>query len=124
MAAEFAAGDAAWLPIDGAHASVMSCQHARPMGRFAGYNAVGDLLRKPMLPLEIDWYVTCLDLGAFGAVSTEGWDRAVAATGAEAKGIKETINRKRIYPPRSRNRRDIFDAVAPVVQIPPKTVAH
>ena len=64
------------------------------------------------------------DLGPFGAVSTEGWDRAVAATGAEAKGIKETINRKRIYPPRSRNRRDIFDAVAPVVQIPPKTVAH
>jgi NADH:quinone reductase (non-electrogenic) len=56
MAAEFAAGDAAWLPIDGAHASVMSCQHARPMGHFAGYNVVGDLLQKPMLPLQIDRY--------------------------------------------------------------------
>jgi hypothetical protein len=43
MAAECAAGDAAWLPIDGTHSSVMSCQHARPMGRFAGYNAVSDL---------------------------------------------------------------------------------
>ncbi|HZZ60495.1 MAG TPA: FAD-dependent oxidoreductase [Roseiarcus sp.] len=124
MAAEFAAGDAAWLPIDGAHASVMSCQHARPMGRFAGYNAVGDLLRKPMLPLQIDWYVTCLDLGAFGAVYTEGWDRTVAAVGVEAKGIKETINRKRIYPPRSRNRREILEAAAPTVQTPPKGAAH
>jgi NADH:ubiquinone reductase (H+-translocating) len=37
MQAEFAAGDVAWLPIDNSHASVMSCQHARPMGRFAGY---------------------------------------------------------------------------------------
>jgi NADH:ubiquinone reductase (H+-translocating) len=77
-----------------------------------------------MLPLEIDWYVTCLDLGAFGAVYTEGWDRAVAATGAEAKRIKETINRKRIYPPRSRDRREILAAAAPVVQTPPKGAAH
>jgi NADH dehydrogenase FAD-containing subunit len=50
MPVEFAAGDVAWLPIDGTHASVMSCQHARPMGRFAGYNVVGDLLSRPMLP--------------------------------------------------------------------------
>ncbi len=124
MAAEFAAGDVAWLPIDGAHSSVMSCQHARPMGRFAGYNVVSDLFQKPMLPLQIAWYVTCLDLGPFGAVYTEGWDRKVAVTGAEAKRIKETINRQRIYPPRSRDRRELFDAAAPVVQIPPKNVAH
>jgi NADH dehydrogenase FAD-containing subunit len=64
MPVEFAAGDVAWLPIDGTHASVMSCQHARPMGRFAGYNVVGDLLSQPML--NIDWYVTCLDLGPWG----------------------------------------------------------
>jgi NADH dehydrogenase len=70
MAAEFAAGDAAWLPIDGTHSSVMSCQHARPMGRFAGYNVVSDLLGLPMLPLSIDWYTTILDLGAWGAVYT------------------------------------------------------
>ena len=119
MPAEFAAGDAGWLRIDGTHASVMSCQHARPMGRFAGYNVVSDLLGAPMLPLQIDWYVTCLDLGPWGAVYTEGWDRHVAATGEEAKRTKEIINRQRIYPPRSRNRREILDAAAPVVQAPP-----
>jgi NADH:ubiquinone reductase (H+-translocating) len=119
MPAEFAAGDVAWLPIDGTHASVMSCQHARPMGRFAGYNVVGDLLGEPMLPLHIDWYVTCLDLGPWGAVYTQGRDRQVAAKGAPAKRTKEIINRQRIYPPRSRNRREILDAAAPVVQTPP-----
>jgi NADH:ubiquinone reductase (H+-translocating) len=119
MEAEFAAGDAAWLPIDGAHASVMSCQHARPMGRFAGYNVVSHLLDKPMLPLQIDWYVTCLDLGPSGAVFTQGWDREVTKIGEEAKRIKETINRQRIYPPRSRDRREILDAAAPMVQAPP-----
>ena len=33
LSAEFAAGDAAWFAIDGAHCCVMSCQHGRPMGR-------------------------------------------------------------------------------------------
>jgi NADH:ubiquinone reductase (H+-translocating) len=119
MAAEFAAGDCAWLPIDGNHASVMSCQHARPMGRFAGYNVASDLLDQPMLALKIDWYVTCLDLGPWGALYTEGWDRQVALRGAAAKRIKETINRQRIYPPRTRIRKEIFEAAAPVVQAPP-----
>ena len=72
-----------------------------------------------MLPLNIDWYVTCLDLGPWGAVYTQGWDRQVAAKGAAAKRTKEIINRQRIYPPRSRNRREILDAAAPVVQTPP-----
>jgi NADH dehydrogenase len=120
MTAEFAAGDAAWLPLDGTHTSVMSCQHARPMGRFAGYNVVGDLLKKTMLPLQINWYVTCLDLGPWGAVYTQGWDRKVTAVGAEAKRIKETINRVRIYPPHSHNRRKILDVAAPIVQAPPE----
>jgi NADH:ubiquinone reductase (H+-translocating) len=119
MAAEFASGDAAWLAIDGTRPSVMSCQHSRPMGRFAGHNVVCDLLGKPMLPLSIDWYVTCLDLGPWGAVYTEGWDRCVVAKGAAAKRIKETINRQRIYPPRSGKREEILDASAPVVQRPP-----
>ncbi|MCI0467011.1 MAG: FAD-dependent oxidoreductase [Beijerinckiaceae bacterium] len=119
MAAEFAAGDAAWLPIDGTHASVMSCQHARPMGRFAGYNAASDLLGAPNLPLHIDWYVTCLDLGPWGALYTEGWDRKIVLEGAEAKRIKEIINRQRIYPPRSRVRQEILDAAAPIVQAAP-----
>ncbi len=117
--AAFAAGDAAWLPIDGKHLSVMSCQHGRPMGRFAGNNVVSHLVGQPMLPLSIDWYTTILDLGAWGAVYTEGWDRVVVTKGAEAKRTKEIINRERIYPPRSGNRREILDAAAPVVQKPP-----
>ncbi|MGH7906596.1 MAG: NAD(P)/FAD-dependent oxidoreductase, partial [Candidatus Binataceae bacterium] len=115
----FAAGDVATFRIDGEHASVMSCQHARPMGRFAGYNVVCDLFGKPMLPLRVDSYVTCLDLGPWGAVYTQGWDRHVTATGMKAKTIKQNINCVRIYPPRSRNRREILDWAAPTVQAPP-----
>lgn len=117
----FAAGDSAWLMIDGKdHRSVMSCQHGRPMGRFAGYNVVSDLLDQPMLPLQIDWYVTVLDLGRWGAVYTEGWDRQVVATGQTAKQTKQIINCDRIYPPLTRNRQAILDAAAPVIQTPPK----
>lgn len=75
----FAAGDVAVCNIDGAHPTVMSCQFARPMGRFAGHNVVADLLGKPMLPLNIDWYVTVLDLGTWGALYPVGWDRQVSA---------------------------------------------
>jgi NADH:quinone reductase (non-electrogenic) len=119
MPAEFAAGDVAWFPIDGTRSCVMSCQHGRPMGRFAGHNVVCDLLGLPMLPLRIDWYSTILDLGPWGAVCTAGWDRHVAATAAAAKRTKIIINRERIYPPRSKDRREILDAAAPVVQAPP-----
>jgi NADH dehydrogenase len=119
MADTFAAGDAAYAIVDDRHSSVMSCQHARPMGRFAGYNVVCDLVGKPMLPLRIDWYTTILDLGPWGAVYTEGWDRRVVTTGAAAKRTKQLINCERIYPPRSGDRRQILDAAAPVVQTPP-----
>jgi NADH dehydrogenase len=119
LAAEFAAGDVAWFAIDGSHSSVMSCQHGRPMGRFAGHNVVCDLLGEPMLPLTIEWYTTILDLGAWGAVYTEGWDRRVVAQEAVAKRTKEMINRQRIYPPLSRNRQEILAAAAPIVQTPP-----
>ena len=119
MAGTFAAGDAASTIVDDRHSSVMSCQHARPMGRFAGYNVVCDLLGKPMLPLRIDWYTTILDLGPWGAVYTEGWDRRVVTSGPAAKRTKQLINCERIYPPRSADRRQILDAAAPVVQRPP-----
>jgi len=119
LAAEFAAGDVASFLIDGTHSSVMSCQHGRPMGRFAGHNAVCDLLGKPLLPLEIDWYTTILDLGPWGALYTEGWQRKVVSAGAAAKRTKEIINRVRIYPPRSGDRQAILDAAAPTVQTPP-----
>lgn len=115
----FAAGDVAAARIDGQHSSVMSCQHGRPMGRFAGHNVVCDLFGLPMLPLSIDWYVTVLDLGRWGAVYTNGWDRHVVAQGAVAKRTKQTINCQRIYPPRNRNRAEILAAAAPIMQAPP-----
>lgn len=117
----FAAGDVASSVIDGLHPTVMSCQFARPMGRFAGHNVVADLVGLPMLPLRIDWYVTVLDLGAWGALYTEGWDREVRATGAAAKATKETINRRRIYPPLTGSKDELFAAAAPTVQAPPPT---
>jgi NADH:ubiquinone reductase (H+-translocating) len=46
------------------------------------------------------------------------WVRKVATVGAESKRIKETINRQRIYPPHSCNRREILDDAAPIVQAP------
>jgi NADH dehydrogenase len=118
-----AAGDIAVLRLDGTHNSVMSCQHSRPMGRFAGNNAVADLLDRPMLPLEISWYSTILDLGGWGAVYTEGWDRHVVASGAAAKRTKEIINRQRIYPPLNGDRQALLNAAAPVVQAPPQRFA-
>jgi NADH dehydrogenase len=119
-----AAGDVASARLGDGHATVMSCQHARPMGRLAGHNAVSDLLeRDDLLPLDIDYYVTCLDLGPWGALFTEGWDRRVASKGPEVKTVKQTINCDRIYPPRAGDRREILDAAAPVIQTPPPTRA-
>ena len=117
----FAAGDVASSVVDGLHPTVMSCQFARPMGRFAGHNVVADLAGLPMLPLRIDWYVTVLDLGDWGALYTEGWDREVRATGQVAKATKQTINRKRIYPPLTGSKDDLFAAAAPTAQAPPPT---
>ena len=116
----FAAGDVAWAMMDDRHVSVMSCQHGRPMGRFAGHNVVCDLFGLPMLPLHIPWYVTVLDLGRWGAVHTEGWDRHVVTKGEVAKKTKRIINCQRIYPPLSRNRQEILAAAAPVVQQAPQ----
>jgi NADH dehydrogenase len=117
----FAAGDVASSVVDGLHPTVMSCQFARPMGRFAGHNVVADLVGQPMLPLRIDWYVTVLDLGDWGALYTEGWDREVRTTGQAAKATKQTINRKRIYPPLTGSKDELFAAAAPTVQAPPPT---
>ncbi len=115
----FAAGDSACLELDDGHISVMSCQHGRPMGRFAGHNAVCDLLGLPLLPLRIDWYTTILDLGPWGALYTEGWDRQVVAAGETAKRTKRLINGERIYPPLTGDRAEILAAAAPVIQRPP-----
>ncbi len=115
----FAAGDVAAAKMDDAHLSVMSCQHGRPMGRYAGYNVVSDLLGAPMLSLRIPWYVTVLDLGPAGAVYTEGWDRKVVSQGEEAKATKRVINGERIYPPLTGDRAALLAAAAPNLQAPP-----
>ncbi|OBF23645.1 NADH dehydrogenase [Mycobacterium kubicae] len=115
----FAAGDVAAARMDDHHVSVMSCQHGRPMGRYAGYNVISDLLGEPMLVLRIPWYVTVLDLGPAGAVYTEGWERTVVKSGAEAKATKQTINSQRIYPPLTGSRSDLLAAAAPDLQARP-----
>jgi NADH dehydrogenase len=112
----FAAGDVAAARMDDEHVSVMSCQHGRPMGRYAGYNVISDLFDEPMLTLRIPWYVTVLDLGPAGAVYTEGWDRVVVANGDKAKATKQAINTRRIYPPLTGNRADLLAAAAPDLQ--------
>ncbi|OZI18765.1 proton-conducting membrane transporter [Bordetella genomosp. 9] len=116
----FAAGDVAHALIDGEHPSVMSCQHARPMGRYAGHNAVCELFGLEMLALDIDWYTNIIDLGPAGAVYAQGWDRLVVAKGAQAKATKQVINQQRIYPPLNGNRADILAAAAPDLQRPPE----
>jgi len=115
----FAAGDVAAAKMDDQHLSVMSCQHGRPMGRYAGYNVVSDLVGESMLTLRIPWYVTVLDLGPAGAVYTEGWDRQVVAHGATAKATKRVINTERIYPPLDGDRAKILAAAAPELQARP-----
>jgi NADH dehydrogenase len=120
----FAAGDVAAARMDDEHMSVMSCQHGRPMGRYAGYNVIGDLLDAPMLSLQIPWYVTVLDLGPAGAVYTEGWDRQVVSTGAAAKKTKMVINGERIYPPLTGDRTALLAAAAPELQAPPAYQRH
>lgn len=115
----FAAGDVAAARMDDDHLSVMSCQHGRPMGRYAGYNVISELFAEPLLALRIPWYVTVLDLGPAGAVYTEGWDRVVVAQGAQAKATKVTINTRRIYPPLSGSREDLLAAAAPELQARP-----
>jgi NADH dehydrogenase len=119
----YAAGDVACAAADAAgHETVMSCQHARPMGRIAGHNAACDLLGREAerVAFAAQDYVTVLDLGPWGAVYTAGWDRGrVVASGAEAKRVKQEINGRRIYPPPHGERHAILEAAAPVIQRAP-----
>ncbi|MEO3824027.1 FAD-dependent oxidoreductase [Actinomadura sp. B10D3] len=94
----FAAGDTAAAAFDAGHTVMQACQHATPLGKVAGYNAAADLLGVPPRDFTPGPYVTCLDLGAAGAVFTRGWDRRVMASGPEGKEIKRRINQA-IHPP-------------------------
>jgi NADH dehydrogenase len=97
----FATGDAAKAACDDiGNYALMSCQHATRMGAFAGNNAAAELLGEPSTPYHQKAYVTCLDLGAAGALFTRGWERVVELVGDEAKKVKQEINTVWIYPPK------------------------
>ena len=96
----FVTGDTVKVPTDDlGNFNVMSCQHAMSLGRVAGYNAAAELVDLPLHPYSQPKYVTCLDLGPWGALYTEGWDRQVKVVREAGKKIKQEINTVWIYPP-------------------------
>lgn len=96
----YATGDCAVAATDNQHnVTMLSCQHAMNLGRSAGHNAAANILEGEQLPYSQPKYVTCLDLGPWGAVYTEGWERQVKMQGKEAKELKTKINQEWIYPP-------------------------
>lgn len=113
MPGVYATGDVACAATDdkGNH-TMMSCQHAMNLGRSAGHNVTADLLGLETIPYSQPKYVTCLDLGPWGAVYTEGWEREVKMQGKEAKQLKHRINSEWIYPPRA-DREEAFIAADP-----------
>lgn len=108
----FIAGDTAAAFIDNSHKALMTCQQGRPQGRYAGYNAVAFLSHRELITYQQPNYVTCLDLGSYGALYTEGWDRKIRFRGKEAKKFKKHINQERIYPPFSGKKEDLYAAGA------------
>ncbi|UQW99952.1 FAD-dependent oxidoreductase [Streptomyces sp. RerS4] len=95
----YAAGDTAAARADSGHLTLPSCQYAIPLGKHAGHNAAASLTGAEPLPFAPAPYVTTLDLGDAGAVSTTGWERTVRLTGAEAKTLKRTLTSEWIRPP-------------------------
>lgn len=113
----FAAGDVAYAATDDlGNFAAMSCQHAISLGRHAGNNAAADLLGVPPTAYRQPKYVTCLDLGAWGAVFTEGWDRQVKLLKQEAKELKTQINTLWIYPPAA-DRNTALAAADPMIPV-------
>ncbi len=114
----YATGDVAYAATDdkGNHA-LMTCQHAILLGKFAGNNAAAGLLGVAPLHYRQETYVTCLDLGAWGAVYTEGWDQQVKLTREEAKKVKVSIVSELIYPPKADKASafEMADPLAPFV---------
>lgn len=113
----YAAGDVAYAATDDAgNFSVMSCQHAISLGRHAGNNVAADLLGVAPTRYQQPKYVTCLDLGAWGAVYTEGWDRQLKLVKDEAKVLKSQINSIWIYPPAA-DRATALAAADPMIPV-------
>ncbi|MCK6254348.1 NAD(P)/FAD-dependent oxidoreductase [Pseudomonas fragi] len=113
----FATGDVAYAATDdlGNHA-LMTCQHAIVLGRHAGNNVAAQMLGVAPVAYHQPKYVTCLDLGGWGAVYTEGWDRQVKLTRQEGKSLKTQINTVWIYPPAA-NREVAWAAADPLIPI-------
>ncbi|MBD0680991.1 NAD(P)/FAD-dependent oxidoreductase [Pseudomonas sp. PSB11] len=113
----FATGDVAYAASDdiGNHA-LMTCQHAIALGRHAGNNVAAQILGVDPTPYSQPKYVTCLDLGAWGAVYTEGWDRQVKLTRQEGKSLKTQINKVWIYPPAA-DRESAWAAADPLIPV-------
>lgn len=110
----YATGDVACATTDDAgNHTMMSCQHAMNLGRSAGHNVAADLLGLESIAYSQPKYVTCLDLGPWGAVYTEGWEREVKLKGKEAKALKHRINTEWIYPPRAQ-RDEVFASADPL----------
>ncbi|HEX4357371.1 MAG TPA: FAD-dependent oxidoreductase [Pseudonocardia sp.] len=95
----YAAGDTAAAIAPDGYPVMQSCQHATPLGKFAGHNVAADLLGVPAAPFDPNPYVTCLDLGSAGAVYSTGRERTVEMVEQAAKNLKRTINAEWIYPP-------------------------
>lgn len=113
----FATGDVAYAASDDlGNFALMSCQHAIALGRSAGNNVAANLLGVEPIPYSQPKYVTCLDLGAWGAVFTEGWDRQVKLVREEGKQLKTQINSVWIYPPAA-NRAEALAAADPAIPV-------
>lgn len=102
----FASGDVANAKVDGDHSALMACQNSQTMGKYVGRNVAAELLNLEFTPYSQADYTTCLDLGSYGAVYTEGFERRLVAygdrlgpRGETAKQRKQRINGHAIYPP-------------------------
>ncbi|MNB84051.1 NADH dehydrogenase-like protein [compost metagenome] len=112
----YATGDMAHAKTDDlGNTALMTCQHAIQLGKFAGHNAAASLLNVEPYPYRQVNYVTCLDLGAWGAVYTEGWEQEVKSVPDEAKKIKIAITNELIYPPAA-DRAVAFAAADPLAK--------
>ncbi|MFD9669086.1 NAD(P)/FAD-dependent oxidoreductase [Rhodococcus sp. NPDC059968] len=116
----YAAGDTSAASATEGRTVMQSCQHAMPLGKFAGHNVAADLLGEPLVPFAPDEYRTCLALGPAGAVVTSGWDRTVLMTGAAGHHLKTTINTEWIYPPVD-DREALFAMAGPNGSLPEYT---
>jgi NADH dehydrogenase len=113
----FATGDVAYAASDEiGNYALMTCQHAISLGRHAGNNVAAQILGVDPTPYSQPKYVTCLDLGAWGAVYTEGWDRQVKLIGQEGKSLKTQINTVWIYPPAA-DRKAALAAADPMIPV-------